>query len=192
MSTVNPASLWYHGGISRDKSTQLLMKYGRRDGYFLVRDSSRSPGHFVLVLWYEREVKHFQIRLINSSRYAIDDGPIFQGLDTMISHYRSEANGLPCRLTDCCPGRPPPTHVLKFGQDTKLHKACLERNLNAARKCLSDRAMLKEVNARNSSGMAALHIAVNQAANDIVMLLLEKGANTSTMDSNYNTPLRVR
>ncbi|XP_076004229.1 breast cancer anti-estrogen resistance protein 3 homolog isoform X2 [Genypterus blacodes] len=48
---------WYHGPLSREAVESLLEK----DGDFLVRDSSSSPGDFVLSCYWRNEPMHFKI-----------------------------------------------------------------------------------------------------------------------------------
>ncbi|XP_051242548.1 breast cancer anti-estrogen resistance protein 3 homolog isoform X2 [Dicentrarchus labrax] len=48
---------WYHGPLSREAAESLL----ERDGDFLVRDSSSSPGDYVLSCFWKDEPMHFKI-----------------------------------------------------------------------------------------------------------------------------------
>ncbi|XP_057698648.1 breast cancer anti-estrogen resistance protein 3 homolog isoform X2 [Corythoichthys intestinalis] len=58
LSTEDPRShAWYHGAISREAAEALF----ERDGDFLVRDSSSSPGDYVLSCYWRNEPMHFKI-----------------------------------------------------------------------------------------------------------------------------------
>ncbi|XP_067296596.1 breast cancer anti-estrogen resistance protein 3 homolog isoform X2 [Pseudorasbora parva] len=48
---------WYHGQLLREGAEQLLS----RDGEFLVRDSSSSPGEYVLSCMWKNQPMHFKI-----------------------------------------------------------------------------------------------------------------------------------
>ena len=53
----------------------------------------------------------------------LEGGPWFVGLDELIRHYSHGANGLPCTLSEACPGDTLPPHLLASGPDTPLHAA---------------------------------------------------------------------
>ncbi|XP_062304525.1 breast cancer anti-estrogen resistance protein 3 homolog isoform X3 [Osmerus eperlanus] len=58
LNTEDPRShAWYHGAVSREGAESLL----QRDGDFLVRDSSSSPGDYVLSCCWRNEPMHFKI-----------------------------------------------------------------------------------------------------------------------------------
>ncbi|KAM9315107.1 breast cancer anti-estrogen resistance protein 3 homolog isoform 2-T2 [Pholidichthys leucotaenia] len=58
LSTDDPRShAWYHGPLSREATESLF----ERDGDFLVRDSSTSPGDYVLSCFWKNVPLHFKI-----------------------------------------------------------------------------------------------------------------------------------
>ncbi|XP_037113136.1 breast cancer anti-estrogen resistance protein 3 homolog isoform X1 [Syngnathus acus] len=58
LSTEDPRShAWYHGPLTREAAEALF----DRDGDFLVRDSSSSPGDYVLSCYWRNEPMHFKI-----------------------------------------------------------------------------------------------------------------------------------
>ncbi|XP_061687104.1 breast cancer anti-estrogen resistance protein 3 homolog isoform X1 [Syngnathoides biaculeatus] len=58
LSTEDPRShAWYHGPLTREAAEALF----ERDGDFLVRDSSSSPGDYVLSCYWRNEPMHFKI-----------------------------------------------------------------------------------------------------------------------------------
>lgn len=184
--------LWYHGRITRDAATHILQSQGRgRDGFFLVRDCSSAPGDYVISVIANSQIMHFQIHCVSDNKFSIDDGPIFQGLDTLISHYQVKSDGLPCRLTTFCRGSLPPSNCLKFGIDTPLHKACSIGNASVVAKLLSEMYSHQEVNARDEQGQTPLHIASSKGYQEIILLLLNYGADVKAPNSSGTTPLQV-
>ncbi|XP_049576005.1 SH2 domain-containing protein 3A isoform X2 [Syngnathus scovelli] len=58
LSTEDPRSqAWYHGPLTREAAEALF----DRDGDFLVRDSSSSPGEYVLSCYWRDEPMHFKV-----------------------------------------------------------------------------------------------------------------------------------
>ncbi|CAJ1054041.1 breast cancer anti-estrogen resistance protein 3 homolog isoform X2 [Xyrichtys novacula] len=58
LSTEDPRShAWYHGPLSREDTESLL----KRDGDFLIRDSSSAPGDYVLSCFWKNGPLHFKI-----------------------------------------------------------------------------------------------------------------------------------
>ena len=183
--------LWYHGKISRDVATQTLLRGGRRDGYFLIRDCSSAVGDYVLSLYRRNQVMHFQVHCLGDNKFAIDDGPVFHGLDSLTAHYKTNPDRLPCQLIGFCPGKMPPLSTLKYGIQTKLHTACMERNINVVRQLLQDPTVRKDINSRNTQGLTPLHLASAKGDNEIVSALLTAGAEASAADSNGKTAVQV-
>lgn len=184
---------WYHGRITRDSATHILQSQGRnRDGFFLVRDCSSAPGDYVISIRASSQIMHFQIHCVGDNKFSIDDGPIFQGLDTLISHYQVKSDGLPCRLTNFCRGTLPPPNTLKFGVETPLHIACSSGNAMHVSKLLSEMYSYQEVNARDGQGMTPLHIASSKGYEDVILLLLKFGADVKASSSSGTTPLQVK
>lgn len=183
---------WYHGRITRDAATHILQSQARnQDGFFLVRDCSSAPGDYVISVLAHKQVLHFQIQCIGDNKFSIDNGPIFQGLDTLISHYQIQSDGLPCKLSQFCRGSLPPSDCLKFGIDTELHKACASGRATAVSKLLSEMYNFHEVNARNEQGQTPLHIASSKGYQDVILLLLSYGADVKAASSSGTSPLQV-
>ena len=193
MSGPNNDASWFHGRISRDQAVETLLQNGRHEGLFLVR-SKTSPGDsYVLSLWHANQALHFQIQCRGGIYYSIDDGPIFEGLDSLIEYYRDQADGLPIRLTQFCRGNPPPVSCRKHGVTTSLHLACLEGNYKLLVRLLnSSSGNRPDVNIRNEQGATPLHEASLRGLDELVSLLLKNGANTKCKDDCGNTPLQVK
>lgn len=188
----NDSHQFYHGKISRDVAISILDKYGHgQDGYFLIRDSSRSPGDYVLSLWFQSQVMHFQVHCLGDNKFAIDDGPIFHGLDSLTAHYGNNADGLPHKLTGYAPGKFPPLNAVMFGADTQLHIVCQKRSISQVAQLLQDAHIRQGVDGRNSKGQTALHIACTNGDDDIVAAVLGAKPNISATDSSGRTAVQV-
>ena len=180
---------WYHGRITREQAIDILLQNGRQEGLFLVRDKAGSD-NFVLSLWHANQALHFQIQCRGGMYYSIDDGPIFEGLDSLIEYYIDQADGLPIRLGPYCIGNTPPSSCRKHGVTTPLHLACAEGNYNLVSGLLSG-GNQSDLNTKNEQGSTPLHEAAFRGYEDIVCLLLKHGADTKQRDCEGSTPLQV-
>ncbi|XP_032240951.1 tyrosine-protein kinase HTK16 isoform X2 [Nematostella vectensis] len=178
---------WFHGEMSREAAVDILVKHGKKEGLFLVRESKTIPGDYVLSLWTTNQALHFQIQCRGDIYFCIDDGPIFHGLDSLVDYYRENADGLPIRLTQFCPGIPPPSSTCKHGYQTPLHQACRDGNINLVQKLLRENPL--DVNARNEFGATPLHEATSSGFDDVVQLLLQYNADPRSRDNNGFTGL---
>lgn len=183
---------WYHGRITRDQAIEILLQNGRQEGLFLVRNKAGgSEDNFVLSLWHGNQALHFQIQSRGGIYYSIDDGPSFEGLDSLIEYYREQADGLPIRLTQFCQGNPPPASCRKHGVTTPLHLACAEGNFKLVLGLLTGQNQ-SDITTRNENGVTPLHEAALRGDEDIVSILLRHGADTKSKDDGGNTPLQVQ
>lgn len=184
---------WYHGKITRENAAHLVMDAGKPDGYFLVRDSSRLPASFVLTMWADNTVHHFQIVGHGDGWYSVDNGPLFQGLDELVHHYQIKSDGLPQKLTTFVHGQPPPLSSRRRVL-TDLHKAVASRNKNAVIKLLSGVQSFTAgtVDSPNSEGQTPVHEAAKRGYLDILKYLLEQKPDLSIRDSKGATALHVR
>jgi hypothetical protein len=187
--SIRDDTSWYHGRLSREEAVTSLVKHGKKEGLFLVRESKAVPGDYVLSLWNSNQAMHFQIQRRGDIYFSIDDGPVFHGLDSLIEYYRESADGLPIRLVQYCAGSPPPASARKHGIQTPLHKACVERNKVLVQRLLRDNPL--EVNARNENGRTPLHVAALTGSDEIVQLLLQCNADPRCRDNNGHTALMV-
>ena len=181
---------WFHGKITRENALNILSAHGKKEGVFLVRESKTVPGDLVLSLWHDNQALHFQIQNRGGIFFSIDDGPVFQGLDSLIDYYRNDADGLPIRLTSYCQGGPPPSSIRKRGVQTRLHNACSDGNSSLVRKLLKENP--SDVNARNEHGATPLHEASVRGIDGVVSLLLKAGADVKSRDNSGLTPLQVK
>ncbi|XP_076454345.1 tyrosine-protein kinase HTK16-like isoform X2 [Babylonia areolata] len=186
---------WYHGKISRENAEKLLreavLKYSDKSdmgGLFLVRDSTVSSTDFSLSLTVGGLTYHFQIQQKKEGYYHIDNGALIHGLECLIQHYTDEANGLPTNLESFCQGQPPPHRVRKAGHNTLLHQAVQEGDVKIIQQIL-DSPNRPDINAKNTLGSTALHLAAYNGRDDIVQILLKASPDTTIKDCNGHTPL---
>lgn len=197
MAMSNPreaADAWFHGKITRENAAHLVTALpGKLDGYFLVRESLRIPGSFVLTMWADNTVHHFQIIGHGDGWFSVDNGPLFQGLDELIQHYRGKSDGLPKRLLDFVPGQPPPLSARKRVL-TNLHKAVANNDIKTVRKYLSGPTSLTvgTVDSPNAEGQTPVHEAAKRGYTEMVVLLVEHKPDLSLRDSKGSTALHVR
>ncbi|XP_042902922.1 growth factor receptor-bound protein 14 isoform X2 [Parasteatoda tepidariorum] len=101
---------WFYRGMSRDEATHLLTKYGTVDGVFLVRESRRNPGSFVLSYVYKNKVHHCQIFQVDEKDqlcYSLDSGRTkFYDLIQLVEFYQLNVGSLPTKLTHFLVHRP--------------------------------------------------------------------------------------
>nr|KAG5705281.1 hypothetical protein BaRGS_010732 [Batillaria attramentaria] len=104
---------WFFGTISRPESEQILRADSADVGSFLVRESLRHQGSFVLSVRAaedekeDKPVKHYMIRGNQDGVFYVSSKITFTSLDKLIEHYKVRVDGLVCRLTEPCP-RPKP------------------------------------------------------------------------------------
>ncbi|XP_058450266.1 tyrosine-protein phosphatase corkscrew isoform X4 [Malaya genurostris] len=77
---------WFHGNLSSKEAERLILERGK-NGSFLVRESQRKPGDFVLSVRTEDKVTHVMIRW-HEKKYDIGGGQQFSTLCELIEHYK--------------------------------------------------------------------------------------------------------
>ncbi|CAH0721414.1 unnamed protein product, partial [Brenthis ino] len=91
---------WYHGQLTAKEAERMMLENGK-NGSFLVRESQRQPGDFVLSVRTRDRVTHVIIRR-QDNKYDVGGGQQFEDLVSLIEHYRSfpmvETNGEVLRL----------------------------------------------------------------------------------------------
>ncbi|XP_059425018.1 megakaryocyte-associated tyrosine-protein kinase isoform X1 [Carassius carassius] len=75
---------WFHGKISGPQAVCKLKPL--EDGLFLVRESVRHPGDFVLCLCFSQKVFHYRV-IFKDSKLSIDNKQFFYNLIDMIEFY---------------------------------------------------------------------------------------------------------
>ena len=184
---------WFHGRITRENAAHLVMSPGSPAGYFLVRESLRMPGSFVLTMWADNTVHHFQIVGHGDGWFSVDNGPLFQGLDKLIHHYRFKSDGLPQKLAKFVRGHSPPLSARQRVL-TLLHKAVASKDYHGVSRIVSGPSTLAEgtVDSQNAEGQTPIHEAAKRGYIDILNMLLEHKPDLTIRDSKGATPLHVR
>ncbi|GFT73185.1 tyrosine-protein kinase HTK16 [Nephila pilipes] len=187
-SSLDESVSWFHGKITRDAAERILETNGNQEGLFLVRESSSSPGDYVLSLIHDSSPIHYQIRRHGEDAFfSIDDGPIVHGLEMLISYYQEDAQGLSAKLGQMCRAQPPPSDSRRHGRTNLLHRATKEGELTVVRELL--KSGYHNLDAKNQEGQTAVHLASIAGFDDILDLLLESGANPNIIDGSGLTPL---
>ena len=164
---------------------------GRREGLFLVRDSLRSPGSFVLTFWAKNQAHHFQIVSHGDGWYSVDNGPLFQGVDELVKHYLVRSDGLPSKLQEFVTGSPLPG-AARRRVDTEYHKAAREGDVVLLRQLLSQQSSVTYLNSRNPDGSTLVHEAAKRGNVKVLLLLLEHKAEVNEVHDNKGcTALQV-
>ncbi|XP_023948679.2 tyrosine-protein phosphatase corkscrew [Bicyclus anynana] len=78
---------WYHGQLTAKEAERIMLENGR-NGSFLVRESQRQPGDFVLSVRMRDRVTHVIIRR-KDNRYDVGGGLQFDDLVSLVDHYRN-------------------------------------------------------------------------------------------------------
>lgn len=77
---------WYHGQLTAKEAERMMLENGK-NGSFLVRESQRQPGDFVLSVRLRDRVTHIIIRRQND-QYDIGGGNQFDDLVALIEFYK--------------------------------------------------------------------------------------------------------
>ncbi|XP_075972361.1 protein tyrosine phosphatase non-receptor type corkscrew [Anticarsia gemmatalis] len=78
---------WYHGQLTAKEAERIMLENGK-NGSFLVRESQRQPGDFVLSVRTRDRVTHVIIRR-HDDKYDVGGGQQFDSLVSLIDHYRN-------------------------------------------------------------------------------------------------------
>ncbi|VCW67211.1 unnamed protein product, partial [Gulo gulo] len=86
---------WFHGKISGHEAVQQLQP--PEDGLFLVRESARHPGDYVLCVSFGRDVIHYRV-LHRDGHLTIDEAVCFCNLMDMVEHYSKDKGAICTKL----------------------------------------------------------------------------------------------
>ncbi|XP_077978946.1 growth factor receptor-bound protein 14-like [Glandiceps talaboti] len=97
---------WFHSGMCRDEAEQLLTQHGTVDGLYLLRESHRLSGYYVLSLCFGNKIRHYQIIPVEDQSgcvyVSLDDGVTkFMDLVQLVEFYELNPGGLPVKLRQC-------------------------------------------------------------------------------------------
>ncbi len=194
MSFATEPDRWFHGKITRENAAHLVTTGpdGRREGLFLVRESLRMPGSFVLTMWARNQVHHFQVVGHGDGWYSVDNGPLFQGLDELVNHYKCLPDGLPSQLHDFVVGSHPPLSARKR-LETEIHRAVTNRDIGLLQRLLSQPSsnQIGSINSQNAEGSTPVHEAAKKGYVDALDVLLHYKPDLNIRDSKGSTPLQV-
>lgn len=84
---------WFHGKISGPEAVCKLKP--AEDGLFLVRESIRHPGDYVLCISVSGEVIHYRV-IYQDNKLTIDNTQYFYNLIDMIEVRENEPTGCYC------------------------------------------------------------------------------------------------
>lgn len=95
---------WFYENLSREQASKLLSQYLSINGVFLVRQSTRSPGTFVLSLVLNRKILHIIVMSVQIDAHTcyltLDQGKTkFADLSQLIQFYQLNHSLLGCKLT---------------------------------------------------------------------------------------------
>lgn len=88
--------------LNIDRKTGAKILSGSPDGTFLTRKSQRVKGVHVLSMIHSNKDYHYEINNRNDRFWFIDDGPMWDSLDSLVGYYCAFADGLICKLTKPC------------------------------------------------------------------------------------------
>ncbi|XP_069768308.1 growth factor receptor-bound protein 10 isoform X2 [Narcine bancroftii] len=130
--TIHRTQPWFHGRITRKEAHSVIEKQGLVDGLiiaslafigttlvlllknsncrlqrlFLLRDSQSNPKTFVLTLYCQLKIRHFQILPCEENGqlvFSLDDGNTrFADLIQLVEFYQLNRGILPCKLKHYC------------------------------------------------------------------------------------------
>ncbi|XP_065656265.1 tyrosine-protein phosphatase non-receptor type 11 isoform X3 [Hydra vulgaris] len=87
MNSKDPTSeRWFHGHMSGKDAENLLMDKGK-NGNYLVRESIRTPGDYVLTIRSDDNVIHVMIRNVNEE-YDVGGGKKFNTITELVDYYK--------------------------------------------------------------------------------------------------------
>ena len=146
-------------------------------------------GDFILSMYFDRKYHHFQISSDRCGYFSIDNGPVKIGLDEIVKFYKEAANGLPSVLGVPCPdGKLPPLCSICYGFSNVIHRYIRDSKPAKAKEVIEHQDC-PDLNARDEEGNTALHLAVDTDQQDLISLLLERGASPDRPDKDGYTPL---
>ncbi|KAJ8277364.1 hypothetical protein GJAV_G00074380 [Gymnothorax javanicus] len=86
---------WFHGKISGPEAVNKLRPM--EDGLFLVRESIRHPGDYVLCVSFAQEVIHYRV-IYRDNKLTIDNAQFFYNLIDMIEFYTKNKGAIATTL----------------------------------------------------------------------------------------------
>lgn len=122
----------YFDVVRRDAERMLLAPFVK-EGQFMVRPSSGVESLALSIRAQEEQdlpvVRHYRIRKLDNERgYYISAHLHFSRFSELVNHYKSQADGLCCRLTTPCP-RSRPSHLRMRDVEVARRNVSMEREI---------------------------------------------------------------
>ncbi|XP_055958828.1 tyrosine-protein kinase ITK/TSK [Patella vulgata] len=96
---------WYYKDITRDRTESILMEQAKEGG-FLVRDSTSTPGLYTVSVYTENgkvgrdSVSHYHIRKNVNEQFYISHQHCFETIPELIHYHKHNSGGLTTRLRE--------------------------------------------------------------------------------------------
>ncbi|KAL5108579.1 Tyrosine-protein phosphatase non-receptor type 11 [Taenia crassiceps] len=123
--STSESARWFHGRQTANEAQNLLLQKGKY-GSFLVRESVRQPGSYVLsVVTGDHNVSHVLVNHLPNSKFDLGDGHEFSSLGQLIDHYTA----FPIMVKD--------GHLICLKQPfnvTRLNVSCLDQRITQLEK----------------------------------------------------------
>ncbi|KAL5964079.1 Tyrosine-protein phosphatase non-receptor type 11 [Taenia solium] len=122
---TSESARWFHGRQTANEAQNLLLQKGKY-GSFLVRESVRQPGSYVLsVVTGDHNVSHILVNHLPNSKFDLGDGHEFSSLGQLIDYYTA----FPIMVKD--------GHLICLKQPfnvTRLNVSCLDQRITQLEK----------------------------------------------------------
>ncbi|XP_076044496.1 tyrosine-protein kinase Src42A [Oratosquilla oratoria] len=96
------AQPWYFGPIKRIEAERVLLQPDNKDGAFLVRVSESRMNEYSLSVRVGLSVKHYKISFSDGDKFYISRSYIFPDIQSLVTFYKRERNGLCTKLERSC------------------------------------------------------------------------------------------
>lgn len=92
---IKPSSVaYFYGRITREEAEQILDRYERKEGLFLLRESINPLGNYAISICHNNNFHHYNIEKRQDGMYKISDGRPFVGPIELIMHHEKNLDGM--------------------------------------------------------------------------------------------------
>ncbi|XP_067935043.1 tyrosine-protein kinase ZAP-70-like isoform X2 [Watersipora subatra] len=109
------AQSYFYGRITRDESEKILRERGCQDGLFLLRESTKRMGDYVLSLCAHNNIHHYSMEMQVDGKVMIENGKRFPGPVELLEYHRTHRDGLLTYPTNPCSRSPNESYVVFRG-----------------------------------------------------------------------------
>ncbi|KAF6025752.1 SYK [Bugula neritina] len=106
---------YFYGRITRDESEKILRDRGCQDGMFLLRESTKKMGDYVLSLCAHNNIHHYSLETQYDGKVMIENGKKFISPVELIEYHRTHRDGLLTYPTIPCNRGPTQSYVVFRG-----------------------------------------------------------------------------